>query len=91
MNFEELVFEWVKTFSNKSSFLSSKRIERFTIFGVMLSLTIVFIVNSIIKCTLTAVDFTIVISVWLGLAGFNVIQGRKDVKSESNTGEEENA
>jgi len=91
MNLKELVFEWVKTFSNKSSFLSSKRIERFTIFGVMLSLTIVFIVNSIIKCTLTAVDFTIVISVWLGLAGFNVIQGRKDVKSESNTGEEKEA
>ena len=91
MNLKQLVFEWVKTFSNKSSFLSSKRIERFTIFGVMLSLTIVFIVNSIIKCTLTAVDFTIVISVWLGLAGFNVIQGRKDVKSESNTGEEKEA
>ena len=91
MNLKQLVFEWVKTFSNKSSFLSAKRIERFCIFGTMLSLTIFFTVKNTLAGTLTAVDFTIVISVWLGLAGFNVIQGRKDVKSESNTGEEENA
>ena len=89
MKLKELAFEWVKTFSNRSSFLSAKRIERFVIFGVMLSLTIFFTVKNIMTCTLTAVDFTIVISVWLGLAGFNVIQGRKDVKeNESDTGKE---
>jgi hypothetical protein len=75
--------ELLNTFSNKKSFLSSKRIERFFIFSVMLILTIIFITKSIIACTLGATDFMIIIGSWLGYGGWTTTQISKDKKIES--------
>jgi len=77
-----LVYEWLLTFSNRKSFFSSKRIERFVIFVTMLIATIVYLWKAISACTIGATDFMIVISGWLAFAGFNTIQIRKDVKDE---------
>lgn len=77
-----LVYEWLLTFSNKKSLFSSKRIERFVIFSVMLSATIAYLYKAISSCTIGATDFMIVIGGWLVMAGFNATQIRKDVKEE---------
>lgn len=76
--------EILNTFSNKKSFLSSKRIERFLIFMVMLILTVIFITKSIIACTLGATDFVIIVGTWLGYGGFNTLQIKKDVTTDTN-------
>lgn len=86
--FKWLYTEILNTFSNKKSFLSSKRIERFLIFTVMLSLTIFFIVKAIIACTLGATDFMIIIGTWLGYGGWTTTQISKDKKLESETPED---
>jgi hypothetical protein len=75
--------EVLNTFSNKNSFFSSKRIERFLIFSLMLSLTVFFVIKSIISCTLGATDFIIIIGTWLGYGGWNTTQISKDKKIES--------
>lgn len=80
-----LLYEWILTFSNKPSLLSSKRIERFLVFTTMLILSCVFLVKAIYTCTLSATDLIIVVGAWLGYAGFNTVQGRKD--GQNNTGE----
>lgn len=77
-----LVYEWILTFSNKKSLLSSKRIERFVIFVVMLLATIAYLYKAITSCNIGATDFMIVIGGWLVMAGFNATQIRKDVKDE---------
>lgn len=77
-NIKELVLEWLRTFSNEPSALSSKRLERFAVFTTMLLLTIIFVVNSIFKCSISAAELIIVVATWLGYAGFNTIQIKKD-------------
>lgn len=72
------ILEWLKTFSNKPSFISSKRLERFAVFTTMLACSIYFLIKSITSCSLTATDLMVVVVAWLGYCGFNVIQGRKD-------------
>lgn len=72
------IIEWLKTFSNKPSFISSKRLERFAVFTTMLSCSIYFLIKAITSCSITATDLMIVIVGWLSYAGFNTIQGRKD-------------
>ena len=39
--------ELILTFSNKKSFFSSKRIERFIVFNVFLVLTVIYVVKNI--------------------------------------------
>ena len=75
--------EILNTFSNKKSFLSSKRIERFLIFTIMLVMTIIFITKAIVACTLGATDFMIIIAGWLGYAGFNTVQIKKDTNDSN--------
>lgn len=75
--------EILNTFSNKKSFFSSKRIERFLIFSLMISLTVLFVVKSIITCALGATDFIIIIGTWLGYGGWNTTQISKDKKNDS--------
>ena len=78
VNLKELVLEWLRTFSNQPSAVSSKRLERFAVFTTMLLLTIIFVVNSIFKCSISAAELMIVVATWLGYAGFNTIQIKKD-------------
>jgi len=79
-------YEWVKTFSNEKSFLSSKRIERFSIFGVMLVSTAYYLWNNITKCEFPASELMIVVAGWMGYSGFSIVQGRKDKQKEENNG-----
>lgn len=81
---KKIIKEWLMTFSNKPSTLSSKRLERFAIFTVMLFLTTCYLINSMIKCSIGAIDFMIIITGWLGYAGFNTVQIKKDIKVEEN-------
>jgi hypothetical protein len=77
------LLELIKTFSNRPSFLSSKRIERFVVFTTMLSLTISYIILHI--KTIGATDFILVVGTWMAYAGFNIIQNRRDIKLQNNT------
>lgn len=75
---KQMAFEWIKTFSNSSSFLSSKRIERFLVFITMLGASAVFLFKNIFSCGIDSTGLMIVVAGWLGYAGFNIIQGKKD-------------
>ena len=86
-NIRHVVVEWLKTFSNKPSFVSSKRIERFAVFTTMLICTVYFLVKAITSCSINATDLMIVVVGWLGYAGFNTIQGRKDHQQTDKTDE----
>jgi hypothetical protein len=83
--------EVLNTFSNKNSFFSSKRLERFLVFISMLSLTVFFVIKSIISCTLGATDFIIIIGTWLGYGGWTTTQISKDkkIETENNLSDEE--
>jgi hypothetical protein len=74
----EIIQEWVKTFSNKPSFLSSKRIERFFTFIIMLAATTYYLFKGVYNWEISSTDLMLIVAGWLGFAGFNVIQGRKD-------------
>lgn len=84
-----LIYEWILTFSNKKSLLSSKRIERFLVFTAMLTLSSAFLIKAIWTCTITATDLMIVVSLWLGYAGFNTIQVKKDIAAKDVANTEE--
>jgi hypothetical protein len=81
--------EWLSTFSNKKSFFSSKRIERFSIFTVMLIMTIIFVGKAMVACTLSATDFMIIVGTWLGYGGWNTTQISKDKKNGDIPNEQE--
>lgn len=70
--------ELIKTFTGKKSLFSSKRIERFLVFSAMLVLTIVYAVTNIKNCSLSAIDFAVILGVWMTYAGFNTIKIKKD-------------
>ncbi len=89
MNIVELLnkgfVEFIRTFSNKSSFLSSKRIERFFVFTTMLIISCYYLVKSIYYNQIVAVDLMIVVGGWLTYNGFGIIQGKKDKKTNQDT------
>lgn len=74
----KLLSELLLTFSNQKSFFSSKRIERFAIFSTMLIATICYLAMAILKCDIGATDFVIIVTMWLGYAGFNTVRIKKD-------------
>jgi hypothetical protein len=75
--FQELVL----TFSNKTSLLSSKKIERFVVFSTFLTITIIFI-NKRIE-TLSTTEYLEILAVWLGYGGYNSFMNYRDKKIES--------
>jgi hypothetical protein len=79
---KEIIKEWLLTFSNQPSSLSSKRLERFAVFTTMLGLTIGFTINAIFKCSISAAEIMIIVAGWLGYAGFNTIQIKKDINDK---------
>ena len=74
----KIINELINTLSNRPSFLSSKRIERLAVFSLMLLATITWLGMGIFRCNLSATDLVLVVSVWLGYAGFNTVQLKKD-------------
>ena len=78
-------YEWLLTLSNKDSFFSSKRIERFLFINVGLVLTILYCKHR--WDSMNAYEFIAVISPLFVYAGFNTKQIYKDVNGEPSTTE----
>jgi hypothetical protein len=77
-NIKELIREWLLTFSDKKSWLSSKRLERFALFVVALGASAYFLFKGIYNWEITSTDLIIVTATLFGYAGFATIQGKKD-------------
>jgi len=75
---KELIREWLLTFSDKKSWLSSKRLERFALFVVALGASAYFLFKGIYNWEITSTDLIIVTATLFGYAGFATIQGKKD-------------
>jgi hypothetical protein len=80
---KNLIDEFLLTLSNKKSLLSSKRIERFAVFSIMLASTIGYVITHLIKCSMTSTDLMLVVGGWLSYAGFNTLQIKKDKQNET--------
>ncbi len=95
--------EIIMTFSTQKSLFSSKKIERFVVFHVFLTITVIYLAINI--RTIDSLDFIQVCGLWLAYGGYNSMMSLKDKKvdnqstidqsqdssqqSESTSGEEE--
>lgn len=80
---KKFILEWIKTFSSKPSFFSSKRIERFVFSGVVVGgylTTIGYLVHS---DKLTATEFAIASTPMLLAAGYNLGKTEESKKLET--------
>ena len=77
-----LVYEWLLTFSNRKSFFSSKRIERFSLFTVGLLAAGFFLFKGIYNWEITSTDVVMVVGMLFGYAGFTMVQTAKDKPKE---------
>lgn len=73
-----LLKEWILTFSEKRSLLSSKKIERFVFVFSGVVLTWFFVIYNREK--LTAIDFTVVVTPLFVYAGYNMSKTEKSKK-----------
>ena len=73
--------ELILTFSNKKSFFSSKRIERFIVFNVFLVLTVIYVVKKIDD--LDSFGFIQIVGLWLAYGGYNSLMNLRDRKFEA--------
>jgi hypothetical protein len=73
--------ELILTFSNKKSFFSSKRIERFIVFNVFLVLTVMYVVKNIDD--LDSFGFIQIVGLWLAYGGYNSLMNLRDRKFEA--------
>jgi len=73
--------ELILTFSNKKSFFSSKRIERFIVFNVFLVLTVIYVVKNIDD--LDSFGFIQIVGLWLAYGGYNSLMNLRDRKFEA--------
>jgi len=82
-NIKELIRQWLLTFSNRQSAISSKRLERFSLFVVALGASAYFLFKGIYNWEITSTDLIIVTATLFGYAGFATIQGKKDENNET--------
>ena len=85
-NIKKAVFEWLKTLSSKSSFFSSKRLERFSFIGLTEFIILGTFLYLVYMKQLTAIDATILVIPLLTAAGFNMVkteQAKKENKVEN--------
>lgn len=68
--------EFLLTFSNRRSLFSSKKIERFIVFTVMLILSIIYIGVNILK--IEPIEFVEVIGLWLFYGGYSIFMSQRD-------------
>lgn len=86
-NIKKVVKDIYDTFSSKKSFLSSKRLERFALVSVGLTIilgTFIFLVS---KGTLTATDAIMLAGLLLTAAGYNLTQTEKSKKDSEDKDE----
>jgi len=81
-----LIYEWLLTFSNRKSFFSSKRIERFWLFVVALTASAFYLFKGIWNWDLTSSDILIVAGMLFGYAGYTMIQTAKDKPKDKGDG-----
>ena len=84
MNIKTAIKEWLKTFSNKPSILSSTRLERFGFITISDLAVISCVVYEIYKDKLTATEVVILITPLLLAAGYNLTLTKKEQKDEKN-------
>lgn len=70
--------ELILTFSNRKSFFSSKKIERFVVFSTFLIITIIYLGLNL--KTIKPIEFIEVIGLWLTYGGWNTYQSYRDKK-----------
>lgn len=75
--FREILY----TFSNRKSLFSSKKIERFIVFNVFLSITVYYIFRNIND--IKPLEFVQVIGLWLVYGGYNSIMNYRDKKIDA--------
>jgi hypothetical protein len=75
-NIKKWLFEWVKTFSNEDSFLSSKRMSRFIFEVAGLALTIFVVIYN--RGKFSASDNLLVITPLFGYAGYGLTKTEKE-------------
>ena len=73
--------EFVMTFSNSKSLFSSKKIEKFVAFYVMLIISVYYMISNI--GSIKALEFVEIISVWLAYGGYNSAMNFKDKKLDA--------
>lgn len=83
---KEIFNEFLLTFSNKPSFLSSKKLERFAVFTVFLTLSVIYL--SLHIKDISAGDFAIFLGAWLGYGGVNSLLLQRDKKVDKETKDE---
>ncbi len=84
--FLPLFYEWLLTFSNRKSFFSSKRIERFWLFTVALSACTFYLFKGIYNWELQSQDILVVCGMLFGYAGYIIIQTAKDKSKDEGDG-----
>ena len=70
IKFKELLWELVLTLSHKKSLLSSKRLERFSLFAASLSMCVTYFVLHI--KTITVTEMLLIVGTLLAYAGFTM-------------------
>jgi len=70
--------EFVLTFSNKKSLLSSKKIERFIAFNTFLIISVIYLIKHMEH--LTPENLIEIIGVWLTYGGYNSFMNYRDKK-----------
>lgn len=80
-------FEWLKTLSSKSSFFSSKRLERFTFTTLVVLGYITLIIYEVVEDKLTSTEFAIASVPLLVAAGYNMSKTEQAKSKGTDNGE----
>lgn len=83
---KKFIYEWLKTFSSKPGFFSSKKLEKFILTGVVVAGYIATIIYLIVSDKLTALEFTIASGPLLVAAGYNLykVEQAKKIDNQDN-------
>jgi hypothetical protein len=80
---KRIIKELLLTFSEQKSLISSKRLERFSLFALSLSAVAYYLFKGIYNWEIGSSDLLIIIATLLGYAGFNTVIAKKNENTES--------
>lgn len=86
-NIKKVAKDIYETFSSKKSFLSSKRLERFALVSISLTIILGTVIFLAAKGTLTATDALMLAGLLLTAAGYNLTQTEKAKKDSEGKNE----
>ena len=84
--FKELLWELVLTLSHKKSLLSSKRLERFSLFFCSLTMCVIYFGLHI--HTITVTEMLMIVAALLGYAGFTMVKTENEKLPKKPTDDE---